>query len=174
MVVAIRNPMAKVLNDQRTAWVRRYRIDHAQGDLWARGLRRVSHSLETQERVFRMAEQLARNGAHRTDLFTALEEADRCIALSTDPHGAAAAGYRVISSFVTLAPESLVICAEEDESHLRALGFDPVAFDGHDPAAYAWVIFELNARANTEWHSRWRRCLPQAFSTPTAIGLARL
>ena len=174
MVVAIRNPMAEVLNDQRTAWVRRYRIDHAQADLWARGLRRVSHSLETQERVFRMAEQLARNGAHGTDLFTALEEADRCVALSTDPHGAAAAGYRVISSFVTLAPESGVICAEEDESHLRALGFDPVAFDGHDPAAYAWVMFELSKRAEADRHSNWRRCVAEAFATPTAIGLARL
>jgi hypothetical protein len=174
MVVAIRNPMAEVLDDQRTAWVRQYRIDYAQADLWARGLRRVSHSLETQERVFRMAEQLVRSGVDRTDLFTALEEADRCVALSTDPHGAAAAGYRVISSFVTLAPESLVICAQEDESHLRALGFDPLAFDGRDPAAHAWVMFELSARANADRHTRWRRCLPQALSTPTTIGLARL
>jgi hypothetical protein len=166
--------MAEVLDDQRTAWVRQYRIDDIHADLWARGLRRVSHSLETQERVFRMAEQLAPSGVDRTDLFTALEEADRCVALSSDPHRAAAVGYRVISSFVTLVPESLVISAEEDEPHLRALGFDPLAFDGRDPAAYAWVMFELSARASADRQSRWRRCLPQAFSTPTAIGLARL
>ena len=121
-----------------------------------------------------MAEQLARSGVDRTDLFAALEEADRCVAVSTDPHKAAAAGYRVISSLVPLAAESLVICAEEDEFHLRALGFEPLAFDGHDPAAYGWVMFELSARANADWHSRWRRCDPQAVSTPMAIGLARL
>ena len=174
MVVAIRKPTAEILNDQRTGWVRQYRHGNAQADLWARGLRRVSHSIETQERVFRMAEQLARRGVDRTDLFTALEEADRCVGLSADPQGAAAAGYRVINSLVPVASESLVICAEEDEPHLRALGFDPLAFDGHDPAAYAWVMFELSARANADWHSRWRRCGPQAVSTPTAIGLARL
>jgi hypothetical protein len=174
MVVAIRNPTAEVLNDQRTVWVRQYRIDDAQADLWARGLRRVSHSMETQERVFRMAEQLARRGVDRTDLFTALEEADQCIVLSTDPRGAAAAGYRVITTLVALALESLVICEEQAESDLRAQGFDPLAFDGHDPAAYAWVMFELSARANADRHSRWRRCIPEALSTPTAVGLARL
>jgi hypothetical protein len=174
MVVATRYPTAEVVNDQRTEWVRQYRHGYAPADLWANGLRRVCHSTETQERVFRMTEQLARSGVDRNDVFTALEEADRCVALSTDPHGAAAAGYRVISSLAPLVPESLVICAEEDEFHLRALGFEPLAFDGHDPAAYAWVMFELSARANADWHSRWRRCLPQASSVPTAIGLARL
>jgi hypothetical protein len=121
-----------------------------------------------------MAEQLAARGVDRTDLFTALEEADRCIALSNEPHAAAEAGYRVISSLVPVAPESLVMCAGESQAILRALGFDPLAFDGHDPAAYAWVMFELSARADAERRSRWRRCVPQAFSTPTPIGLARL
>lgn len=166
--------MVEILDDRRTDWVRQYRHGHALADLWARGLRHVSHSMETQERVFRMTEQLARTGVDRTDLFTALEEADRCVALSSDPHVAAEAGYRVISTFVPLALESLVICAEEGESNLRALGFDPLVFDGHDPAAYAWVMFELSTRASAERRSRWRRCVPQAFSTPTAIGLARL
>jgi|SRR5712691_853561 len=174
MVVTVRTPMVEILDDRRTDWVRQYRHGHALADLWARGLRHVSHSTETQERVFRMTEQLARTGVDRTDLFTALEEADRCVALSSDPHVAAEAGYRVISTFVPLALESLVICAEEGESNLRALGFDPLVFDGHDPAAYAWVMFELSTRASAERRSRWRRCVPQAFSTPTAIGLARL
>jgi hypothetical protein len=137
-------------------------------------LRHVSHSIETQERVFRMAEQLDSRGVDRTDLFTALEEADRCVALSNDPHGAAEAGHRVISSLVSLAPESVVICAGENPSILRALGFDPLAFDGHDPAGYAWVIFELSMRADADRRSQWRRCVPQTFSTPTAIGLACL
>ncbi|TMD46332.1 MAG: hypothetical protein E6I86_12815, partial [Chloroflexi bacterium] len=112
MVLAIRNPTAEILNDQRAEWVRQYRYGDALADLWARGLRRVSHSIETQERVFRMAEQLARRGVDRTDLFRALEEADRCVGLSADPQGAAAAGYRAINSLVPLALESLVICAE--------------------------------------------------------------
>jgi len=173
MVVAVQTPDT-VLDDRRAEWVRQYRRDQAAADLWAKGLRHVSHSLETQERVFRMAEQLARTGVDRIDVFTTLEEADRSVALSTDPHGAAEAGHRAISTLVSLAPESLVICAEEDESHLRALGFDPLAFDGHDPAAYAWVLFELSARANADWHSRWRRCVPQVLAAPTPIGLARL
>src|SRR4029077_815150 len=174
MVVAGHVPATEVLDDRRTEWVRQYRHDQAAADLWAKGLRHVSHSVETQERVFRMTEQLARSGVDRKNLFMALEESDRCVGVSADPHGAGAAGYRVISSFVPLAPESLVICAEEDEFHLRALGFEPLAFDGHDPAAYAWVMFELSARANADWHPRWRRCDPQGVSTPTAIGLARL
>ena len=173
MVVAVRPPMAEI-NEQRTEWVRQYRHGHAPADVWARGLRRVSHSIETQERVFRMTEQLARSGVDRTDLFMALEEADRCVALSTDPHVASEAGYRVISTLVRLALESLTIRADEDESDLRALGFDPIAFDGHDPSAYAWVMFELSTRADAERRSRWRRCVSQAFATPTAIGLARL
>jgi hypothetical protein len=174
MVVAVRPPIAEILNDQRTEWVRLYREGHAPADLWARGLRHVSHSVETQERVFRMAEQLARRGVDRTDIFTALEEGDRCVALSDDSHGAADAGHRVISSLVSLQPESVVICAEKNPSALRALGFEPLAFDGYDPAAYAWVMFELSMRAEADRRSQWRRCVPQASSTPTAIGLARL
>jgi hypothetical protein len=174
MAVAIRTPMAEVLNDQRTEWVRQYRQDNAPADLWARGLRHVSHSVETQERVFRMAEQLARRGVDRADLFMAFEEADRCVALSGAPYGAAQAGYRVISTLVPIKPESVVIFAGENPSTLRALGFDPLTFDGHDPAAYAWVMFELSTRLDAERRSQWRRCVPQAFSTPTTIGLARL
>src|ERR1700694_835103 len=92
MVVTVRTPTVEIIDDLRTNWVREYRHRHATADRWARGLRHVSHSLETQERVFRMAEQLERRGVDRTDLFTALEEADRCIALSGDPHAAAEAG----------------------------------------------------------------------------------
>jgi len=174
MVVAVRTPIAEVLDDQRAAWVRQYRQAHARADLWARGLRHVSHSMETQERVFRMAEQLERRGVDRNGLFTALEEADRCVALSNDPHGVAEAGHRAISALVSLAPESVVICARENPSILRVLGFDPLAFDGHDPAAYAWVMFELSMRADADRRSRWRRCISEAVATPTAIGLARL
>src|ERR1700686_2014432 len=120
MVVAVRPPVAEVLNDQRTEWVRQYPHGHALAGVWARGLRNVSHSTETQERAFRMAEQLAGRGVDRTDLFTALEEADRHIALSNEPQAAAEAGYRVITSLVPVAPESLVMCTGENQANLRA------------------------------------------------------
>jgi hypothetical protein len=34
-------------------------------------------------------------------------------------------------------------------------------------------MFELTMRADAERRSEWRLCVPRAFSTPTAIGLAR-
>ncbi len=166
--------MAEVLDDRRTAWVHEYRREHAYANLWAIGLRHVSHSFETQERVFRMAEQLARRGVDRTDVFMALEEADQCVALSNDPHVAAEAGHRAISTLLPIKSESVVICVEEDDANLGALGFDPLPFDGYDPAAYAWVMFELSMRGDAEKRSKWRRCVPEPFGTPTAIGLARL
>src|SRR6202521_1202694 len=174
MVVTVRTPTVEIIDDLRTNWVREYRHGHPAADLWASGQRHVSHSLETQERVFRMAEQLERRGVDRTDLFTALERSDRCVAVSDDSLGAADAGHRVISSLVSLQPESVVICAGENPSTLRALGFEPLALDGHDPAAYAWVMFELSMRADADRRSQWRRCAPAALATPTAIGLARL
>jgi hypothetical protein len=173
MVMTLRPETVTVLDDRRTDWVRQYRQDHAPANLWASGLRHVSHSIETQERVFRMAEQLQHQGVDHSDIFTALEEADRCVALSGTPHDAAEAGHRAISTLVTLAPESVVICAEEDEPNLESLGFTPLAFDGHDPAAYAWVMFEMSLRADAERRAHWRRCESES-STPTAIGLARL
>jgi hypothetical protein len=174
MVVAVRPTVPELIDDLRTDWVGQYRHGHSLADLWARGLRHVAHSIETQERVFRMAEQLEGCGVDQTDLFLALEEADRCVALSSDPHAAAEAGHRAISTLVPLAHESVMICVAEDESKLQALGFDPLPFDGHDPAAYAWLMFELSTRADAERRANWRRCVPQALSAPTAIGLARL
>src|SRR5581483_5647451 len=32
------------------------------------------------------------------------------------------------------------------EKHLRLNGFDPIVFDGRDPAAFVWAIFELERR----------------------------
>jgi hypothetical protein len=50
---------------------------------------------------------------------------------------------------------------------------DPINFDGNDPAAYAWVMFELSMRADVDRRARWRRCESQP-SIPTTIGVARL
>jgi phosphoketolase len=33
-------------------------------------------------------------------------------------------------------------------SHLKVSGFDPIEIDGHDPAAYAWAIIEIERRAS--------------------------
>ncbi len=119
-----------------------------------------------------MTEQLERRGVPREDVFTALEEADRCVALSDDPQVAAAAGHRVISTLLPLEEDAVVICAD-DETDWQALGFAPLSFDGHDPAAYGWVMFELSARAAADRRARWRRCERQTASMLTGIGVAR-
>jgi hypothetical protein len=173
MVVALRSAIEDELEDPRSAWVWNYRDRYPGADLWARGLRRIGHSLETQERVFRMAEQLERRGVDRDDVFTALEEADRCVALWNNPRAAAEAGHRAISTLLPLAQDALVICSA-DGTNWQGLGFAPISFDGHDPAAYAWVMFELSARANAERRARWRRCDREVSAMPTAVGLARL
>jgi len=174
MVVAVRASAAEGLDELRTAWVEEYRGRYAVADLWARGRRGVSHSMETQERVFRMAEQLTRRGVERADVFTALEEADRCAAPSPDPGVAADAGQRAISTLVPLVKDSVVICADEELANLRALGIDPLSFDGYDPAAQAWVMFELSLRAEADRRARRRRGGREAGSILATIGLAQL
>ena len=64
------------LDEVRTSWVAAYRREHAEADWWAEGFGAVEHSLETQERVFRMAEQLAGRGIDRLAVFAALRHAD--------------------------------------------------------------------------------------------------
>ena len=64
------------LDDLRTSWVAAYRQKHAEADWWAEGFGAVEHSPETQERVFRMAEQLAGRGIDRFAVFAALRHAD--------------------------------------------------------------------------------------------------
>src|SRR5438309_8745430 len=62
--------------DLRTSWGAAYLQKHAEADWWAEGFGAVEHSLETQERVFRMAEQLAGRGIDRLAVFAALRHAD--------------------------------------------------------------------------------------------------
>lgn len=64
------------LDEVRRAWVTDYRRDHAEADWWAEGIWSIEHTVETQERVFRMAEQLAGRGIGRSTLFGALRRAD--------------------------------------------------------------------------------------------------
>jgi hypothetical protein len=161
-------------NALRARWVAEYRSQVPAADRWAQGLRHRAHSIETQERIFRMAEQLARQGVDRQDLFTGLEEADRSVATAVDPEAAAKAGYRTIVPLVSLAGASIIICGDGDRPDLRAFGFDPIPFDGHDPAAYAWVMFELTLRAGADSDRQFWPCSCHPRSAPSAIGLARL
>jgi hypothetical protein len=161
-------------NALRAGWVAEYRRKVPAADCWARGLRNQAHSTETQERVFRMAEQLARRGVARQDLLASLEEADRSVATAINPEAAANAGYLAIAPLVALDGAPIVIGGNEGPPDLRAFGFDPIPFDGHDPAAYAWVMFELTARTRADGE-RWSgQCNCHPSFRPASIGLARL
>src|SRR5438094_268569 len=72
-----------VLDTLRTSWVAAYRQKHAEADWWAESFGAVEHSLETQERVFRMAEQLVGRGIDRLAVFAALRQADGVAQSST-------------------------------------------------------------------------------------------
>jgi hypothetical protein len=63
-------------DDLRTSWVAAYRRNHAEADWWAEGFGAVKHSVETQERVIRMAEQLVSRAIDRLFVFAALRHAD--------------------------------------------------------------------------------------------------
>jgi hypothetical protein len=158
---------------RHVGWVQAYREAVPAADRWAQRLRRVHHSIETQERVFRMAEQLQRHGTPRAQLFLELEEADRSVALWQYPEAAARAGYRAISAVIPLAKESILITRDVEQPEWRRFGFEPIGFDGHDPAAYAWVMFELTLRAGDRVAQQTARCRCHPVSAPTAIGVAR-
>src|SRR5438445_792169 len=80
------------LDDLRTAWVASYRQKHAEADWWAEGFGPVEHSPDTQERVFRMAEQLVGRGIDRLAVFAwaifelAARAEDAATQLSCDCH----------------------------------------------------------------------------------------
>ncbi|HEY0493613.1 MAG TPA: hypothetical protein VGD57_09110 [Candidatus Dormibacteraeota bacterium] len=155
----------------RAGWVAKYRSQVPSADRWAHGLPQRAHSIETQERVFRMAQQLADKGIGRQQLFTSLEEADRSVATAIDPESVAEAGSRAIGSLLTLDSRTIVISSEGDGPDIRAFGFDPITFDGHDPAAHAWARFELTMRAR---ESDQHACSCHPLSVPSAVGLALL
>jgi len=220
------------LDDLRTSWVAAYRQKHAEADWWAEGFGAVEHSPETQERVFRMAEQLAGRGIDRFAVFAALRHADAVpqassgslhegVALQTqhlyvqgrairsDDYRrepwcsslpAAAAGSGVIDSLLSshgvvvnlLPPEGfdeqpgragqrwlpqpqagraiILLDRAARLDHLRAMGFDPITFDGADPGAFAWAIFELAARAKDA--ATQLRCDCHPGVRPIPLGVA--
>jgi len=151
---------------RRARWVEGYRLAHRGADRWANSPSGIRHSLETQDRIFRMAEQL-REGWDRPNaapFFPVLKAIDDAaseeIGLNDAPTPTSAAsaglvGYKIL--FGKLPPVrghdwpdgfELIDEAEADLATfgLRLGGFDPIVFDGTDPAAYVWALFEMGER----------------------------
>ena len=221
------------LDDLAIAWVQAYRQNHPEADWWAQGFGAVEHSAETQERVFRMAEQLVGRAIDRLSVFAALRRADAVAressgrlqesapqtrhlylqgrAVRNDDHRrepwfsslpAAVAGCGVIDTLLgahgvvvnLLPPEAfevqlgradqrwlpqpqagqVIILLDEAPrlDHLRAKGFDPITFDGADPAAFAWAIFELASRAEAAVTQLSCYCHPVFRPVPLGVAVA--
>jgi hypothetical protein len=120
-----------------------------------------------------MAEQLANQGVDREDLFTRLEAADRLVTSAADPEAALKAGSLAIAPLVPLVA-ALIVIDDGSLPELRTFGFDPIPFDGHDPAAYAWAMFELTMRARADGDRQFAPCTCHPRWAPGSIGLARL
>ena len=144
----------------------RYRRAHPYAHRWASGTARIGHSLETQDRIFRMAEQMGcrRQWNDGSLSFALLQEVDDVVEAEAGPFpevlpvAAAAAGARAYRTLFGLQPavsnggwpdgfETI----QEGEADLaamglRARGFDPIMIYARDPAAYAWALFEMHER----------------------------
>ena len=217
------------LDDVRSAWVVDYRRDHAEAQRWAEGIWSVEHTVETQERVFRMVEQLAARGTDRAALFAAFRRADVLVdaagrgqvdlraehlyvegrAVRSDDVrsgpwatalAAADAGCALIDGLIgdrtvvsLLRPEAfeerlgresrqwfpqtqagrvmIVIGDVPSLDHLRSYGFDPITFDGADPAAFAWAIFELSNRLQAAVAQLRCDCHPSFAPVPLGVAV---
>jgi hypothetical protein len=149
------------------AWVREYREQHPAANAWAQRSRKFQHLEATQGRIFRLAEQLrvGLDWPNVAPLFAVLEALDDAVDAETSPTArptptaAAAAGvvaYKLLfgkppalqghgwpQGFDRVEPGELELAT----TGLRAQGFDPIVFDGIDPAAYVWALFEMRQRA---------------------------
>jgi len=151
---------------RRAHWVEGYRLAHRDADRWAQSASGIHHRLETQDHIFRMAEELRGrpDWPNARPFFHVLKAVDDAASWETDandvptPTSAAAAGlvgYKVLFGKLPAVrdhdwPDGFVL-TEEAESELatfrlRLGGFDPVVFDGTDPAAYVWALFEVRER----------------------------
>lgn len=178
---------------RRAHWVESYRLAHRAADRWADGGSLIHHSLETQDRIFLMAEELRKRRDHPNTktFFPVLKAVDDAASWDTGqdgaptPMSAAAAGlvgYKILFGKLPPVrdhdwPEGFVITDESQSEHatvgLRSLGFDPVVFDGCDPAAYIWALFEVAQReADGEEAVRYgrRACAPRGLAVvPTPV-----
>ncbi len=62
--------------------------------------------------------------------------------------------------------------AEWFENHLKLNDFDPIVFDGRDPAAFAWAIFEMESRLEARSEEIRSRKSPYPVPIPYGIALA--
>jgi hypothetical protein len=151
---------------RQARWVEGYRLAHLGADRWANSSSGIHHSHETQERIFRMAEQLRerREWPTAAPFFPVLKAVDDAASWESGlgdaptPTAAAAAGlvgYKILFGKLPPVrdndwPDGFEL-TEEAESELatfglRLGGFDPIVFDGSDPAAYVWALFEMGER----------------------------
>jgi hypothetical protein len=151
---------------RRAHWVEGYRVAHRDADRWADSPSGIRHTIVTMDRIFRMAEELRRrpDGPDARSFFPVLKAVDDAASWETDanatptPASAAAAGlvgYKVLFGKLPPArdhdwPDGFYVTGEAESElatfGLRLSGFDPVVFDGTDPAAYVWALFEVRER----------------------------
>jgi len=62
--------------------------------------------------------------------------------------------------------------AEWFVDHLKVNGFDPIVFDGRDPAAFAWAIFEMECRLEAAAKTVESKGAPYPVPLPYGIALA--
>ncbi len=151
---------------RRAHWVEGYRLAHRDADRWASSPSGIRHTIATQERIFRMAEELRGrpDWPNARPFFQVLKAVDDAASWETDrneaptPRSASASGlvgYKVLFGKLPAVrdhdwPDGFQL-TEEAESELatfglRLSGFDPIVFDGADPAAYVWALFEVRER----------------------------
>jgi hypothetical protein len=151
---------------RQTHWVEGYRLAHRAADRWADGPSGIRHSMETQERIFRMAEALRErpDWPNAKLFFPVLKAVDDAASWETDSNGAptptSAAAAGLVGSKVLFGkpppvrghdwPEGFELTDEAEAElatfGLRFHGFDPIVFDGTDPAAFVWALFEVAQR----------------------------
>lgn len=150
---------------RRAHWVEGYRLAHRDADRWADSPSGVRHSFETQERIFHMAEQLRqrRDWLTATPFFQVLIALDDVAAGETadgvptpiSASSTALVGYQILFGQLPPVrdhdwPDGCELTTEAESElatfGLRFRGFDPVTFDGTDPAAYLWALFEMSER----------------------------
>jgi hypothetical protein len=151
---------------RRAHWVEGYRLAHRDADRWADGPSGIRHTIVTKDRIFRMADELRRrpDGPDARSFFPVLKAVDYAASCETGandtptPTSAAAAGlvgYKVLFGKLPCVrdhdwPDGFQVTGEAESElatfGLRLSGFDPVVFDGTDPAAYVWALFEVHER----------------------------
>lgn len=179
---------------RRAHWVEGYRLAHRDADRWASSPSGIRHNVDTQDHIFRMVEGLLGrpDWPNARPFFPVLKAVDDAASWETDandtptPTSAAAAGlvgYKVLFGKLPPVrdhdwPEGFLLTAEAESElatfGLRLSGFDPVVFDGTDPAAYVWALFEV-AERETACDQEVRRfghraCPPRGLAVvPTSV-----